>query len=488
VHSVEDTGRDIASRVLDGGSFEPVRDRLESRDPLEYPGYPELLERAAEKAPGREAVAAGPATVGGFPVEAVVFDFTWLAGSMGEVAGERLARALERAALRGAPCVLVTHTGGARMQEGMLSLVQMAKVVAARLEMARAHSPLVAVLGHPTTGGVLASAAALADVTLAVEGATIGFAGPRVARRFTGAPLPSGSHTAAGALGHGLIDAIVREEEIPSALAHLLGILAPDAPERTAAPPPSGGDDAGDAWAVVETVRSPSRPRAPQLLDGLADASIRLRGDRAGFDDPALVVALTRIAGRRVVVMALDRDHAPGPAAYRKAQRALDLATRLNLPVVSLIDTRGADLSAAAEAGGIAWGIGALIQAMLEAPVPILCVVTGTGGSGGGLAFATGDVLLAYSDTIFWVIAPEAAAEILWRDVERASEAARLLKLTAGDLAAMGIVDGVVASPLGPDSLRSVLVHHLALLTEKEASPSDRAATRQRRWRTIGGS
>jgi acetyl-CoA carboxylase alpha subunit len=197
---------------------------------------------------------------------------------------------------------------------------------------------------------------------------------------------------------------------------------------------------------------------------------------------------LTRIAGRRVVVMALDRDHAPGPAAYRKAQRALDLATRLNLPVVSLIDTRGADLSAAAEAGGIAWGIGALIQAMLEAPVPILCVVTGTGGSGGGLAFATGDVLLAYSDTIFWVIAPEAAAEILWRDVERASEAARLLKLTAGDLAAMGIVDAVVASPLGPDSLRSVLVHHLALLTEKETSPSDRAATRQRRWRTIGGS
>jgi acetyl-CoA carboxylase alpha subunit/acetyl-CoA carboxylase beta subunit len=454
-----------AEMLLDAGSFQPEADGLVTRDPLRYPGYERL---------DRESVAAGPATVGTIEVEAGVFDFSVLGGSLGEVAGERLARGLERAATRGVPFVLVTATGGARMQEGMISLVQMPKLVAARAELGVAHCPLVAVFGHPTTGGVLASLGALADVTIAVEGAIVGFAGPRIAQRVTGTPVPMGSHSAQSALANGLVDDVVPEEEVRASVWHALRVLASDRPEpveASAADPPSKPD----AWGAVESVRSAERPRSVDLLAEFPDSSFSLRGDRAGGNDPGVATALVRIAGRRAVVIALDHKHDPGPAAYRKSRRALAIAGRLDLPVVTLVDTRGADPSAASEAAGIAWEIAATYEAMLNAPVPILSVITGEGGSGGALAFAIADVLLAYTDSIFSVISVEAAAEILWRDAARAEDAARLLKVTAHDLVELGIADALVAEPL--DALS------LAELTADGVNRVERAANRRRRWR-----
>ncbi len=487
---MEQRGATAVERLVDEGSFEPAGRHHGPVDPLKWPGYRDAVERARLASGATEAVIAGSATIGGHEVEVAMFDFSFFAGSMGIVAGEQLALALKRAAARRKPVVVRTATGGARMQEGMAALVQMPKVVGARLALAQAHLPFIVVLGHPTTGGVLASLAATADVTIAEQGATIGFAGPRVVERFTGRPV-AGSHTAETALAAGLVDAVVPPERAARTVAHLLDVLAPDAGDGRAPVEPLGkgghGQEAeppADAWAAYQSSRSAERPKGPDLLRDALDAHAVLQGDRAGREDPSLVVALGRFQGRRIMAMAFDRTFSPGPSAYRKAQRCVAIAVRLDLPVVTLIDTPGANPSEASENGGIAWAIAELFTSMLTAPVPIISVVTGEGGSGGALALATADVLVVYAGAVFSVIGPDMAAEILWRDPTRAPEAAELLRPTAQDLHRLGIADEVVPEPLEPDSLKNVVAYHLDRLANM--SGNELAQARRQRWRDRG--
>ena len=467
--------------LIDAGSFVPAGPPVPAPDPLGYPSYPEALARASERSGSPEAVHAGAASIAGVPVEIAAFDFSFMAGSMGSSAGETLARALERAATRRVPFVLRTATGGARMQEGMASLVQMPKVAGARVELARAGRPFVAALGHPTTGGVLAGLAALADVTIAERGATIGFAGPRVVEAATGRRLAEDSHTAESAAGAGLVDAVVDAGLLRGAIETVLSIMCAGDDDPPGEPPPAATGER-DPWESLQAVRSPEWPRAPGLARSMAGAFFELRGDRAGADDPACVAALATVDGRGVLVLALDRDRAPGPSAYRKAIRCVQMAGRVGLPVVTLVDTGGADPSEASEAGGIAWAIAELFEAILQAPVPVVSVLTGEGGSGGALAFACGDVLLAFEEAVFAVIAPELAAEILWRDGGRAAAAARVLRVGAADLARLGVCDAVLPGRPTPGPLAAAVAYHLARLAD--ATPAGaRDAARRRRWR-----
>jgi acetyl-CoA carboxylase carboxyl transferase beta subunit/acetyl-CoA carboxylase carboxyl transferase alpha subunit len=472
----------IAEELVDSGSFAPADDGLVTPDPLGFPGYADAQRKAREASEGDESVTAGSATIDGHAVEFAHFSFSFIGGSMGAVAGERLASALERSAERGVPFVLYTSTGGARMQEGMVALVQMAKVVAARQALTRAHQPFIAVLGNPTTGGVLASIAALADITVAEKNATIGFAGPRVAAHFLGRSLSDESHTAEMARRSGLVDDVLDPRELRGYLATVLQVLEEDSPEDPGAPQ-EAASRARDPWEVVAAARSQARPKAPQLMQELFDTYVALRGDRTGRDDPALGAVIGRIGGRRAVALGLNRDHSPGPGAYRKVRRCIEIAERLDLPIVTIIDTPGANPSEGAETGGVAWEIARTFEALLRAPVPVVCVLTGEGGSGGALAVAVGDVLLAYEDSFFSVIAPEAAATILWRDPGRAEDAARSLKLTAADLQRLGIADAVLAEPLSADSLRRALAYHLRRVHE---SGPDWETGRLARWRNVG--
>ena len=467
--------------LIDEGSFEAATDSLGSTNPLAFPEYGAALDASRASSGTDESVSAGAATIGGHEVEVAGFDFTFLGGSMGEVAGERVARAIERAIARGVPFVMRAASGGARMQEGMRSLIQMPKLVAARAALADAHLPYVAVLGDPSTGGVLASLGALADVTFAETGATVGFAGPRVVETITGAAPSTSSHTAGSALGNGMLDAVLRVDEVRTAVGGLLDVLAPDEPEEVSVPTTVEGEDI-DPWEAVEAARDLGRPTGPQLARGLGTQASVLRGDRAGFDDTALYTLISRIRGRRVLVMALDRNSAPRPAAFRKAKRCLALASRLRIPVLTLIDTKGADPSEISEAGGIAWEIASLFEQMLAVPVPVIACVTGEGGSGGALAFATGDALLIYDHAVFSVIGPEAAAAILWRDAERAPDAARALKLTARELKRLGIADAVLPEPVGGDALADAVAYHLGRIDDGP----DLVARRRNRWRNLG--
>jgi acetyl-CoA carboxylase carboxyl transferase subunit beta len=400
--------------------------------------------------------------------------FDVLGGSMGAVHGERVVRAFARAAASRLPVVVVSTSGGARMQEGMVSLIQMARTASASRRHAAAGLLQVGVYRAPTTGGVFASYASLVDVRCASPGATVGFAGPRVVEQTLGEPLPDGSHTAESAFDAGLVDAVVPVDDQAAWVDAALGLRDVPFP----APSPRLGDwhppgvpitqsRGGSAWGDVLAARDPSRPTGIDWAARLCSSWTELHST-----DPTVRAGLATFDGQRVVVVASDRhaaDGRPTPTGFRLAQRAFSLAGRLGLPVLTFVDTPGAHPGAESEADGIAGEIARTFAAMATLPVPSVSVCVGVGGSGGALALAYADRLLIQERAIFSVIAPEGAAAILERDAGRAPMLAERLQLTSSDLRRLGIVDAVAPE----DDLRTAVVDALA---------SARVGDRERRF------
>lgn len=425
-------------------------DDVRGGDPLGFPGY---------QPPEAESVVTGRTE----HYAAIEGCFEVLGGSMGSVHGERVVRAFRRAAAERLPMVMLTSSGGARMQEGMVSLVQMARTAAASREHAAAGLLQIAILGSPTTGGVYASYASLADIRIAPPGATIGFAGPRVVQLTTEDQLPPGGHTAEFAYDAGLLDAIVTEADWPSWLETALGLRPaagfPGVPVTDSATPPVGESQSRGAWSEVLAARDAQRWSGHDWASALCDEWTPLRGS-----GDALVCGLATIGGRRVCVLAMNRRQ-PRPPDYRLAQRTIALAGRLGLPLLTLIDTPGADPRPDSEREGVAGEIARTFAAMAEFPNRSVAVCVGEGGSGGALALAFADMLLIQEHAIFSVIAPEGAAAILERDAAMASEVAERLRLTSGDLLELGIVDEILPEPTEPSGLRDPVLRALDTAT-----------------------
>jgi acetyl-CoA carboxylase alpha subunit/acetyl-CoA carboxylase beta subunit len=414
---------------------------LASANPLAFPGYAEAL-----AATTGESVRTGLAESGGVHLVLIQSDYDIFGGTMGAVAGEKIVRSFRRAVDRGLPVVAVTQTGGARMQEGMASLIQMPRTVAAADEHARAGLLSAIVYRSPTTGGVYASWASLLDVRAAEPQATLGFAGPRVVRQVTGHEPPAGSHTAESAYAAGLVDALVeRSEQVAWVNAVLGSVDRPLARTGPARVPAVAAAAPASARQAVQEARGRSRPSGLEWAAALCSSWVELRGQ-----DPAIRAGLARILGERVVVVAMDR-HAdgaggarPGPAAYRLARRAIGLANRIGLPLLTLVDTPGAEPGPDAERDGVAAGIAATLQAMSRLRTPSVAICVGEGGSGGAMALGHADRLFMLPSSIFSVISPEGAATILYRDPSRADELAGRLRLTSTDLTSLGIADSVL--------------------------------------------
>jgi acetyl-CoA carboxylase carboxyl transferase beta subunit len=428
-------------------SFEEFDHHAEAEDPIDFPGYLEAQNKARSASGEREAVVTGVATIEKRRAVAAIFEFAFMGGSMGREAGLRLESAMKRAAELAIPFICLTSSGGARMQEGMAALAQMPRTVAASLDLSRRGIPRITILGHPTTGGVYASFASLADVLIAEDGATIGFAGPRVVEGLTGISLPDGSHTARAALEAGLIDAVLPQSELKKALSSLLEVLSDDdVAERTPGVEPADIQRPPSAWSEFELARRPDRPPPSFYISKLFDPVFELHGDRAGADDRGVAAGIARFERRKVAFAALDRA-SPTAAGFRKARRLIEMAGRLGLRVVTFVDTPGADPSFESEYAGLASAIASTFEAMLSAPVPTIAAVTGEGGSGGALALACADVVGIQEHAVFSVIAPEGAAEILYRSTERAAEVAEDLRPTSWNLRDLGLADDIIAEP-----------------------------------------
>lgn len=447
----------------------PLFDDVVGDDPLGFPGYPEQLARARAETGCSESVLVARGSIGEAPAIVVAFEFGFLGGSMGVAAGERVRRAFELGADTRTPVVALTASGGVRMQEGMLGLGRMPATILARRRLADAGRPFLAYLRNPTTGGVYASFASTADLIWAEPGATIGFAGPRVAEAVTGAPLPEGSHTAERALEASLVDELIDPDALKDRLRAVLSRSDTAEPGEALDEP---ADDGTSAWERVRRARAPDRPSG---------------GDFCGARAPGSTIVVRHING--AIVIAQHRHHGNGrttPAGYRRARRAIRSASRLGLPIVTFIDTPGADPSSPSDREGVAFEIAETFSALLEAPVPTVAVVVGEGGSGGALALAACDRLLIQQTAIFSVIAPEGAAAILRRD--DVEGVASDLRLTAFDLRAFGIADRVLPEPDGDASrdherARHVVWDSIAAALEEIGgdAPTERRVTRWER-------
>ena len=451
--------------VTDEGSFEEWDSDLQGGNPLEYKGYEEKLEKLQEKTGLSEAVITGKAKIDGRETAIGVCDGRFLMASMGEAVGEKIARAVERATEERLPVILFACSGGARMQEGIVSLMQMAKTSAALKYHSDAGLLYISILTDPTTGGVTASFAMLGDVILAEPKALIGFAGPRVIEQTIGQKLPEGFQRAEFLLEHGFLDAIVERPQMKAVLSKILALhengKGTDFNRKECAQDlvaDGRKEEKLTAWQRVELSRRKDRPVGSDYIDELFTDFVEFHGDRYFADDKAIIGGVARFHGMPVTVIAqakgrntkenIERNFGmPEPEGYRKALRLMKQAEKFARPVICLVDTPGAFCGLEAEERGQGEAIARNIYEMSGLKVPVVSIIIGEGGSGGALAMATADEVWMLENSIYSILSPEGFASILWKDSSKAKEAAEVMKLTAENLKAQGIVERVFAEP-----------------------------------------
>ncbi|WP_245663288.1 acetyl-CoA carboxylase carboxyl transferase subunit alpha [Nocardia inohanensis] len=495
--------------LCDPGSVRILEVAVTETDPLRFTDtrpYPQRLREAQARTGSAEAVQCARGTIGGHAAVLAVMDFRFLGGSLGTAVGEAITRAAEIALTERTPLILVTASGGARMQEGILALMQMAKTAQALGQLDAAGILTVAVITDPTFGGVAASFATLPDVIIAEPGARLGFAGRRVIEQTIGQSLPPEFQTAEFLLEHGVVDMIRPRAELATTLAKLLsagdgptvassaepgavvirsgrpGAAVRGSGERDAALPGSGALESDplesgvaaletgalvtdparlperEAWDCVRAARRFGRPTTLDYVAHLVDDFFELHGDRAAADCPAVVAGLGRMAGVPVAVIGTQKGRSttelaqrnfgmPDPAGYRKAARVMRLAAKLGLPVITLVDTAGAYPGIAAEEQAQAVAIAENLRLLAGLPVPVISVITGEGGSGGALALAVADRVLMCANAVYSVISPEGCASILWKTPGEAARAAAALRVDARSLLELGVIDGVIDEP-----------------------------------------
>jgi len=455
---------ELIDLVLDAGSWESW-DAPPSYGDISA-AYQADLAAARERSGVDEAVITGAGTMHGRRVAVVASEFRFLAGSIGRATAERLISAIQRATAEGLPLLAAPASGGTRMQEGTPAFVQMVRIGEAVAAHRAAGLPYLVYLRHPTTGGVMASWGSLGHVTVAEPGALLGFLGPKVYEVLQGRPFPEGVQQAENLYAHGIIDGIVPPEEIAALLDRALTILtarpgldtaSPSNGSRSETPAHVGGsasDAAPDTWDAITRSRRPDRPGVRALLKLAASDVVPLNGTGQGERDPGVMTALARFGDAPCLVLAQDRREQAvqpfGPEGLREAQRGLRLAAELRLPVLTVIDTRGAALSPEAENGGLAGEIARCLAALVTVKAPTLCLMLGEGNGGGALAFLPADRVVAAQHAWLSPLPPEGASAIVYGDGSHAAEMAAKQRVLALELAGLGVVDRIV--PEMPDA------------------------------------
>lgn len=444
-------------QIADPGTFEEWDAGLPQENPLHYKGYKEKIEGLQEKTGLDEAILTGKAEIDGNPTVLGVCDSRFMMASMGSVVGEKITRAVERATRERLPVVIFACSGGARMQEGIVSLMQMAKTSAALKRHSDAGLLYISVLTNPTTGGVTASFAMEGDIILAEPGALIGFAGPRVIRQTIGQKLPKGFQKAEFLLEHGFLDGIVDRKQMKATLSRLLSMHQhQDTKSVYQGEKVLKEEKLQDksAWERVQLARDKERPTGKDYLALLFDEFTELHGDRRYGDDPAVIGGIGYFHGNPVTVIIQEKGQGTkdsiarnfgmvSPEGYRKSLRLMKQAEKFKRPVICFVDTPGAFCGMEAEERGQGQAIAENIYELSALKVPVLSIVIGEGGSGGALALAVADQVWMLENSIYSVLSPEGFASILWKDAGKAREAAQVMRLTAGDLKKLGIVEHV---------------------------------------------
>ena len=531
--------------LTEADSFEEWDTGLSTENPLHMIGYPDKIKALQDKTKLDEAVITGKARIGENEVALMVMDGRFLMASMGEVVGEKIARGVERATKEKLPVIIFTCSGGARMQEGMTSLMQMAKTSAALKRHSDAGLLYITVLTDPTTGGVTASFAMLGDIILAEPKALIGFAGPRVIEQTIHKKLPKGFQRSEFLLKHGFIDKIVERKDMKTVLEQILtmhrlttkhsgivkntGVVSEIKTDLNTVNPSSKREDvqavsnknagksrkqklslaqkkrAGEktAWERVVTSREKDRPVGEDYIYGLFEEFIEFHGDRNFGDDAAICGGIAYFQGKPVTVIAQMKGKStaeniarnfgmPEPEGYRKALRLMKQAEKFHRPIICFVDTPGAFCGMEAEERGQGEAIARNLYEMSALKTPILSVLIGEGGSGGALAMAVADEVWILENAVYSILSPEGYAAILWKDGSQAARAAKAMKLTSYDLYKAGFVEKIIPEPevYTLDSIINVFDNleeniSVFLKNSKSMTEEERVEQRYQRFRSM---
>ncbi|GHV84459.1 hypothetical protein AGMMS50230_00670 [Spirochaetia bacterium] len=495
--------------TADEGSFTEFDSAMNSENPIGFPGYREKIAELQRDCAAREAVVTGRCTILGCPAVICIMDSRFMMASMGSVTGEKITRAFEYGTEHRLPVIIFAASGGARMQEGIFSLMQMAKTSGAAAWHARAGQLYITVLTDPTTGGVTASFASLGDIIIAEPGVLIGFAGKRVIQDTIGCTLPDKFQSAEFVFDHGFVDTIVRRDELRPLLARLLRLHGKEAPLTAVS---SQGCDYGPKPSIpklnivqrLELLRNLGRPTVHEYIPRIFKDFTEFHGDRYYGDDPAIlggigtigdipVTLIAQVRGRDIEELKRVNFSMPHPEGYRKALRLAKQAEKFHRPVICFIDTPGAYCGVGAEERGQGEAIARNLMEFMTLKIPIISVVLGEGGSGGALALGVCDELAMLENALYSVISPKGFASILWKDAAREQEAAKLMKITAEDLESFGICNTIIGESEGgaardidltAKNLSAFLLETLKRLTAEE--PETLPEKRYSKFRAIG--
>lgn len=453
--------------LIDEGTFEEWNKEMPFSNPLNFPGYEKKVQAARERSRLNEAIVTGKGKIDGNPAVVGVCDARFIMSSMGHVVGEKITEAVERATREKLPVILFACSGGARMQEGIVSLMQMAKTSAALKRHHEAGQLFISVLTDPTTGGVTASFAMLGDIIIAEPHALIGFAGPRVIEQTIGQKLPEGFQRSEFLLEHGFVDKIVERKDQKRVIGQILYMHRShkmnidtkrpvDGRSHVVDKKPHFADDGGKtAWDTVLLSRKSDRPVAMDYINALFDEFIEFHGDRYFKDDGAIVGGIAMFHGMPVTVIGQQKGKntkdnitrnfgMPSPDGYRKALRLMKQAEVFGRPVICFVDTPGAFCGLEAEERGQGEAIARNLFEMSDLKVPVLSLVIGEGGSGGALAMAVADEVWMLENAIYSILSPEGFASILYKDSKKAPDAAKVMKVTARDLLQLKLIERIV--------------------------------------------
>lgn len=454
--------------ALDQGSFAEWFADMESGNPLKSADYEDKLKRAQQKTGLKEAVIAGKGLVFGEEIVLCVCDASFLMGSMGRTVGEKITRAIEEATRLKLPIFIFCCSGGARMQEGILSLMQMEKTAAALAKHSEEGLFYGSVLTDPTTGGVTASFAMLGDVIMAEPDSLIGFAGQRVIKQTIGQELPEGFQTSEFQCQHGMIDGIVERKRLRKMIHFLVmanrkreGYSNFNGKFKTKFHPwtkdvlKSFFYPQKTAWERVKAVRGANHPSSLDYIAAIFDVFVELKGDRCFGDDKALIGGIALLDGQPVTVLTEYRGKEaneivarnfgmPMPEGYRKALRLMKQAEKFNRPIITFVNTPGAYCGIEAEQRGQGEAIARNLFEMARLRTPVLAIIVGEAGSGGALATAVGNEVWMFENATYSILTPEGYASIMWKDASKAEQAAEEMRITAQDLKKLGIIEKII--------------------------------------------
>ena len=456
------TARERVAQLTDIGSFKEVNATLTSLDPLSFSNkssYGEKVRKDQFRTGLSEAVVTGVCTVSGRRVMIVALDFSFLGGTMGAVVGEKITLAFERAVRQKLPVVAVITSGGTRMQEGVLSLMQMAKTTVAARKLADKKLPFIAILANPSIGQIFASVGNLADILIAEPGALVGVSPIGSLVSEDRLPLPPQASTAEELQDHGMIDMIVSRAKLKDTVSTALDVFATEYVLKSRVVPEGSENIMGEnsAWANVNVARRSDRPTINDYIDRIVHGFVEVHGDRSYGDDRSVIAGLGQIAGQGVAIVGLgagvghNEDANSGsqisPEGLRKSRRLMLIASKFGLPVISFVDTAWLANTLDAEHRGLGYAIATATATMLEVQSPTIAVIVGEGGSEGALALVAADKILMMEYATLSPISPEGAAMLFYADQSRSQDAAEDLRLTAMDCYEMGIVDVIVPEP-----------------------------------------